>query len=91
MDLGELNKMSNREIVEGISRTAGTPIEKGLQAELMNRQITAMNALAMYIADLKKEVDNLKKGILFFCKLNIFIIIVIATSSGFLAYYFFAK
>ena len=59
MNLNELNSLTDREIIDSISRTAGTPAEKALQAELFRRQTEAINSLKDNISTLNSNIEKL--------------------------------
>lgn len=51
MNLNELESLTDREIIDSITRTAGTPVEKALQAELTRRHTEIIKSLNTNIHD----------------------------------------
>ncbi len=63
MNLNELSSLTDTEIVDSIARTAGTPVEKALQAELTRRHSAAINSLNDNISDLNSNIERLLQSI----------------------------
>ncbi|MFH1459513.1 MAG: hypothetical protein ABIG64_03975 [Candidatus Omnitrophota bacterium] len=63
MNTSDIHKLSDSEIVEGISRMADTPIGQALQAELVKRQTQAVNTLGYNARDLRNGLDALGKSL----------------------------
>ena len=59
MNLSELTSLSDREIIDSIARTAGTPVEKALQAELTKRQTDTLKLLNTNIFTLNSNIEKL--------------------------------
>lgn len=59
MNLSELSSFTDIEIIDSITRTAGTPVEKALQAELTRRQTEAINSLKDNISNLNSNIEKL--------------------------------
>ncbi len=59
MNLNELNSLTDNEIIDSIARTAGTPFEKALQAELTRRHSAAINSLNENISNLNSKFERL--------------------------------
>ena len=62
MNLSELDALSDREIIDSLSRTAGTPVEKTLQAELERRHKEAILLLNSNISILNNNIEKLLKS-----------------------------
>ncbi len=63
MNLSELSSFTDREIIDSITRTAGTPIEKALQAELTRRQTETINSLNTNIYNLNINIEKLLQSL----------------------------
>lgn len=63
MNLSELSSFTDREIIDSITRTAGTPIEKALQSELTRRQNETINSLNTNIYNLNINIEKLLQSL----------------------------
>ena len=63
MNLNELSSLTDSEIVDSIARTAGTPVEKALQAELTRRHTAAINLLNDNISNLNSNIEKLLRSL----------------------------
>lgn len=59
MNLNELDSLTEKEIIDSITRTAGTPAEKALQAELARRQTETLKSLNANIFALNSTIEKL--------------------------------
>lgn len=63
MNLNELSSLTDKEIIASIARTAGTTVEKALQAELTRRHSEAINSLNKSISALNSNIEKLLQSL----------------------------
>lgn len=63
MSLNELSSLTDSEIIDSIARTAGTQVEKALQAELTRRHKAAINLLNDNISNLNSNIEKLLQSL----------------------------
>ena len=63
MNLNEISSLTDAEIVDSIARTAGTAVEKALQAELARRHKEAINSLNENICTLNANIEMLVQSL----------------------------
>ena len=61
MNLSDIHKLSNKEIVQSMARMIGSPMGKAMQAELDIRFIEAVNDLSANVYSLRLSLDNIAK------------------------------
>jgi hypothetical protein len=59
MNISDIHKLSNKEIVQSISRMAGSPMEKAMKAELEVRLIESVTDLSSNVYTLRLSLSSL--------------------------------
>jgi hypothetical protein len=88
MNLSEIHKLSNNEIVENMARMIDSPMEKAMKAELDLRLIKSVNDLTSTVYTLRLSLDNLAKSNKTAKKWLMFISLLLITIIGIAVYCF---
>jgi len=62
MNLSDIHKLSNKEIVQSIARMVDSPIEKAMRAELDVRFLQAVTDLSSNVYSLRLTLDKIDKS-----------------------------
>ncbi|MBU1042823.1 MAG: hypothetical protein KJ915_00290 [Candidatus Omnitrophica bacterium] len=89
MNLGDIHKLSNKEIVQSIARMNDAPMEKAMRAELDVRFMQAVTDLSSNVYSLRLSLDSIAKSNRANKTLLVFISLFLIIIIGILAYYIF--
>lgn len=91
MNLGDIHKLSNKEIVQSMARMLDSPMEKALRAELDVRFQQSVSDLSTNVQSLKCSLDNIGKSNNSIKRWLIFISLLLIALIGILIFLFLIK